>query len=145
MAFEQLKDRIRETPISTIISHYIPLNKKGTALVALCPFHQDTKPSMNVNDSKGMFKCFACGQGGDAITFVKEYKKLDFVEALRELAGVLNLPFEEYQKEKKKNPRVEMAFRVLNAATKLYQKVAGQSPEHYQAFIEKRKLAPVLS
>jgi DNA primase len=141
MAFEQLKDRIRETPISTIISHYIPLNKKGTALVALCPFHQDTKPSMNVNDNKGMFKCFACGQGGDAITFVKEYKKLDFVEALRELAGVLNLPFEEYQKEKKKNPRLEMAFRVLNASTKLYQKVAGQNPEHYKAFIEKRKLS----
>jgi DNA primase len=140
MAFEQLKDRIRETPISTIISHYIPLNKKGTALVALCPFHQDTKPSMNVNDNKGMFKCFACGQGGDAITFVKEYKKLDFVEALRELAGVLNLPFEEYQKEKKKNPRLEMAFRVLDAATRLYKKVAEKNPEPYKEFLEKRKL-----
>jgi DNA primase len=142
MAFEQLKDRIRETPISTIISHYIPLTKKGTALVALCPFHSDTKPSMNVNDNKGMFKCFACGQGGDAITFVKEYKKIEFLDALKEIAGVLNIPFEEYQKEKKKNPRIEMAYRVLNAATKLYQKIAGQHPEHYVAFIEKRKLAP---
>ena len=69
MAYEVLKDKIKDQPISTIISHYIPLNKKGSALTALCPFHADTKPSMNVSDSKGMYKCFACGAGGDAITF----------------------------------------------------------------------------
>jgi DNA primase len=140
MAFEQLKDRIRESPISTVISHYIPLTKKGSALVALCPFHSDTRPSMNVNDNKGMFKCFACGQGGDAISFVKEYKKLEFIDALKEIASILNLPFEEYQKEKKKNPRMEMAFRVLDAATRLYQKVAQTGPTPYTEFLSQRQL-----
>ena len=105
MSFDQLKDRIRETPISTIISHYMTLNKKGTSLVGLCPFHADSKPSMNVSDAKGMFKCFACGAGGDAITFVKDFTKVDFVEALKDIAGKLGLPFEEYQKEKKKNAK----------------------------------------
>ena len=100
MAFEQLKDRIRETPISTIISHYMTLNKKGASLVGLCPFHADSKPSMNVSDAKGMFKCFACGAGGDAITFVKDFTKVEFVDALKDIAGKLGLPFEEYQKEK---------------------------------------------
>ncbi len=142
MAYEVLKDQIKDQPISTIISHYIPLNKKGSALTALCPFHADTKPSMNVSDSKGMYKCFACGAGGDAITFVKEFKRLDFVEALKEIAGILGLPFEDLQKDKKKNPRVEMAFRILNASAKIYNKVATTKPAPYTDFLTKRKLDP---
>jgi DNA primase len=116
------------------------LNKKGANLEGLCPFHPDSKPSLKVNDAKGMFKCFVCGAGGDAITFVKDFTKVEFVDALKDIAGKLGLPFEEFQKEKKKNPRVEMAFRVLNASVKLYKKVAAQNPEPYAAFIEKRKL-----
>jgi DNA primase len=142
MAFERLKDQIKESPLSMVISHYITLNKRGANLEGICPFHADTKPSLKVNDAKGMYKCFACGAGGDHITFVKEYKKLDYVETLKELANLLGLPFEEYQKEKKKNPKVEMAFRVLNASLKIYQKVAEQKPHHYVEFIEKRKLTP---
>lgn len=141
MAFEELKDRIKETPISMVIGNYISLNKRGSNLEAICPFHADTKPSLKVNDAKGMYKCFACSAGGDAITFVKEYKKVDFIEALRELAGLLGLPFEE-QKEKRKNPKVEMAFRVLNASLKLYKKVASQNPPIYTEFLAKRKLSP---
>jgi DNA primase len=134
-----LKDRIKETPISLVISHYITLNKRGANLEAICPFHSDTKPSLKINDAKGMYKCFACGAGGDAITFVKEYKRLEFVDALREISGLLGLHFEE-QKEKKKNPKVEMAFRVLNASAKLYKKVAAQNPPLYVEFLQKRKL-----
>lgn len=140
MAFDQLKDRIRETPISSVISHYMSLNKKGANLEGLCPFHPDSKPSLKVSDAKGMFKCFVCGAGGDAITFVKDFTKVEFVDALKDIAGKLGIPFEEYQKEKRKNPRLEMAFRVLNASVKLYKMVATQAPEPYSAFIEKRKL-----
>ncbi len=139
MAFEELKDRIKESPVSTVIGHYITLNKRGATLEAICPFHSDTKPSLKVNDTKGMYKCFACGAGGDAITFVKEYKKVEFVDALREIAGILGFPFEEL-KEKKKNPKVEMAFRVLNASVKLYKKVASQNPPLFSEFIKKRQL-----
>jgi DNA primase len=139
VAFEVLKDRIKETPVSMVISNYMTLNKRGATLEGICPFHADTKPSLKVNDAKGMYKCFACGAGGDAITFVKEFKRLEFVDALREIAGLLGLPFEE-QKERKKNPKVEMAFRVLNASVKLYKKVAGQEPLPYSEFLTKRKI-----
>ncbi len=141
MAFEQLKDRIKESPVSMVLSHYMSLNKKGANLEGICPFHPDTKPSLKVNDAKGMYKCFVCGAGGDAITFVKEFKRVEFVDALREIAGILGLPFEE-QKEKKKNPKIEMAFRVLNASVKLYKKVAATQPVPYTEFLEKRKLDP---
>lgn len=141
MAYQELKDRIKESPVSLVIGNYISLNKRGTNLEAICPFHSDTKPSLKVNDAKGMYKCFACGAGGDAITFVINFKRIEFVDALREIAGILGLPFEE-QKDKRKNPRIEMAFRVLNAATRLYQKVASTGPAAYVEFLEKRKLKP---
>ncbi len=95
-----------------------------------------------MNDGKGMYKCFVCGAGGDAITFVMAFKRIEFVDALRDIASILGLPFEEYQKEKKKNPKVEMAFRVLNASTKLYKKVASADPPPYTEFLERRKLDP---
>lgn len=141
MAYEFLVDQIRTAPISTVIGSYISLTKRGANLEAICPFHADTKPSLKVNDAKGLYKCFACSAGGDAITFVKEYKKIEFIEALKEIAKILGLPFEEIQKEKKKNPKLEMAFRVLNASVKLYKKVSTQSPPAFNEFVEKRKLS----
>jgi DNA primase catalytic core len=52
----------------------------------VCPFHNDRHPSMNVNPRMGIYKCFACGAGGDVIKFVQEFEKLSFVEALRQVA-----------------------------------------------------------
>src|ERR1043165_7958259 len=122
-----------------VLTRYMPLSKKGANLEGLCPFHPDSKPSLKVNDAKGMYKCFVCGEGGDAITFVMKFKALEFVEALREISGILGLPFEE-AKEKKKNPKIEMAFRVLNASVKIYKKVASGNPLPYTEFLTKRKL-----
>jgi DNA primase len=140
VANEGLKERIKDSPISMVIGQFMSLNKKGANLEGLCPFHSDTKPSLKVNDAKGMYKCFVCGAGGDAISFVKDLKKVEYFEALKDCATILGLPYEEYQKDKKKNPRVEMAFRVLNASQKLYRKVAEAKPQPYVDFIEKRKL-----
>lgn len=140
MAYEQLKDQIKQASIVDIIGRYIPLSKKGANHEGVCPFHSDTKPSLKVNDVKGLYKCFACGAGGDAITFVKDFKHLEYVDTLRELANILGLPFEEYQKEKKVDPKLEMSFRVLNAATKLYQKVASEEPFRFVEFCQKREL-----
>jgi DNA primase len=119
----------------------MPLKRSGSGLVGLCPFHPDSKPSMTVTDSKGMFKCFACGAGGDHIKFVMDYKKLDFIEALKECAQILGLHFEEIQKHIKKDPRVEMAIRVLNASLRIYEKVAAARPKEFTDFLEKRKLS----
>lgn len=141
MAYGDLKDRIKESPISLVISQFVPLKRSGSSLVGLCPFHPDSKPSMTVTDAKGMFKCFACGAGGDHIRFVMDYKKIEFVEALKECAQILGLHFEEVQKQIKKDPRVEMAVRVLNASLRIYEKVAAAKPKEFTDFLEKRKLS----
>lgn len=79
-------EQIQTIPISTIISKYIPLTQKGNKMEGMCPFHPDTKPSLKINDDKGMFKCFTCGVGGDGILFVMGYKRILFFEAINEIA-----------------------------------------------------------
>lgn len=77
--------------IVEIISEHVSLHKKGKELVSLCPFHDDHSPSMYVSPVKQIFKCFACGAGGDVFKFVQMRENLSFtqaVERLGERAGI---------------------------------------------------------
>jgi DNA primase len=77
--------------IVDVVGEHVSLKKKGRELVGLCPFHEDHKPSMNVNPVKQIFKCFACGAGGDVLKFVQMREGLTFpqaVERLAERAGI---------------------------------------------------------
>lgn len=72
--------------IVEVIGEYIPLTKRGQNLIGLCPFHNDTTPSLTVNSAKGIYKCFACDVSGDIITFLQDYLKITFLEAVQMLA-----------------------------------------------------------
>lgn len=72
--------------IVDVISEHVSLKKKGREMVGLCPFHDDHKPSMNVNSVKQIFKCFACGAGGDVFKFVQMRENLTFPQAIERLA-----------------------------------------------------------
>ncbi len=81
------KQRILDaTDIVQLVEEHIALKKAGREFVGLCPFHDDHKPSMTVVPTKQIFKCFSCGAGGDALTFVMDYHGMTFPEALRFLA-----------------------------------------------------------
>lgn len=85
--------------IVEVISEYLPLTKKGKNYLALCPFHDDTTPSMNISSEKQIYKCFACGAGGDVIGFVKDYQKVSYSQALSILAKRSNIDLD-FQPEK---------------------------------------------
>ena len=77
--------------IVDVVSEHVSLKKNGREMVGLCPFHEDHKPSMNVSPVKQIFKCFACGAGGDVLKFVQMRENLTFpqaVERLAERAGI---------------------------------------------------------
>ncbi|MHC5018382.1 MAG: CHC2 zinc finger domain-containing protein [Planctomycetota bacterium] len=77
--------------IVDVISEHLNLEKKGKEMVGLCPFHADHKPSMSVSPVKQIFKCFACGAGGDVLKFVQMKENLTFpqtVERLAQRAGI---------------------------------------------------------
>lgn len=105
-AWSSLKEKIHLIPISNIISKFIPITKKGANFEGICPFHKDTHPSLKVNDSKNLFKCFACGIAGDSVGFVMEFKKLSFKEALESIANDFNLSIPTKQ-QKKINPKIQ--------------------------------------
>jgi DNA primase len=80
--------RVREaTNLRDVVSQYVQLKRVGRRWVGLCPFHAEKTGSFNVNEENGLFKCFGCGKGGDAITFMREIEHLDFVGAVEWLAG----------------------------------------------------------
>lgn len=74
------------TDIVRLIGEHVTLRAKGREYVGLCPFHDDHKPSMSVVPVKQIYHCFSCGAGGNAITFVREFHKMGFREALEHLA-----------------------------------------------------------
>jgi DNA primase len=85
---------LQNIPIESYISKYVQLKKKGNNFWAICPFHSEKSPSFSVSPEKGIFKCFGCGKGGNVITFVQEYERVDFVEALKLLSEYSGIPLE---------------------------------------------------
>ena len=137
MALSDLKDIIKETPLSQIIGSFIPLKIKGNVIEGLCPFHPDKHPSLKVNDQKKLFMCFACQTGGDAITFVQKFRGIGFIDALKEIASILSLDFSAFEEEKKISPKLDMAKKLLSRAVKIFRK---SSHPIYEKFLMDRKL-----
>ena len=77
--------------IVDVIGGFIPLKRSGVNYTCCCPFHSEKSPSFIVSPQKQIYKCFGCGAGGDVITFVKEYKKIEFKEAVSELCEMYHL------------------------------------------------------
>ena len=81
------KDRIlAATRIEEVVGDFIALKRRGANWWGICPFHQDKRPSLAVSPSKGIFKCFACGESGNAVSFVMKHEHLTYAEALKYLA-----------------------------------------------------------
>lgn len=93
---EEIKSNV---DIVEYIEQYVDLTAKGSNHVGLCPFHDDSDPSFKVSPSKGIFKCFGCGKGGNIFNFVTLYHKVDFGEAIRILSDYLGLKEPDGHKE----------------------------------------------
>lgn len=86
-----IDDLLARTDIVDLIDSKVGLKKTGKDYQACCPFHNEKSPSFTVSQDKQFYHCFGCGANGNAISFIMEYDKLEFVDAIEELAGLLNL------------------------------------------------------
>lgn len=86
-----INDLIARTDIVELINHKVPLKKNGKNHSACCPFHNEKSPSFTVSRDKQFYHCFGCGAHGNAIDFLMEYDRLEFVDAIEELAGQFGL------------------------------------------------------
>jgi len=120
--------------IVEVVSHYIEVKKMGASFKSCCPFHQEKTPSFVLNANKGYFHCFGCGISGDAIKFVMDYEKLNYIEALEKLAQFYNITLEYTDKIKKSDD-----FKILNFMNDYYQNMLNPEVESY---IKKRGITP---
>ncbi len=84
---ETIIDQVRlSIDIVDIVGDHVALTRRGKNFVGLCPFHDDSTPSLNVSQEKQIYKCFACGAGGNSFTFLRDIENISFIEAVRQLA-----------------------------------------------------------
>jgi DNA primase len=91
-------DRIMEAAqgqITDVISEFVHLKKRGINYIGNCPFHNEKTPSFIVSPHKGIFKCFGCGKGGNAVNFLMEHEQVSFVDAIRTLGRKFHIHIEE--------------------------------------------------
>ena len=109
---EEVKEK---ADIVDVISEHIVLKKKGKEFVGICPFHDDTKPSMTVSPSKQFYYCFSCGAGGNSIKFLMEFTRANFSEVVFSLAKKNNINIESLD-----GPQDEAYKRQLSRKEELY-------------------------
>lgn len=115
-------DRILEaTNIVDVISEYVSLRKAGTSYKGLCPFHDDRTPSFSVSPAKGVYKCFSCGEAGNAVNFIMKHDQMTYPEALKVLAKKYGIEVKERElttEEKQLENERESMFLVNEWAAK---------------------------
>jgi DNA primase len=118
--------------IEEVVSDFVSLKRRGSNLLGLCPFHQEKTPSFSVSPSKGIFKCFGCGKGGDAARFIMEHEHYSYPEAIRYLAKKYNIDIEEREQTPEEivamNERERM-FNLNDFASKYYSSTLFESDE----------------
>ena len=138
------EDVLKHADIVQVISSYLPLVKQGKNYKAVCPFHDDTNPSLVVSPEKQFFKCFVCGTSGTAISFVQKYEHISYGEAIKKVADIVNYHpegLESIAKPKKVDERKESLLKCLYDLT-LYYQFALNTPEGKEGldYFEERKL-----
>ena len=115
-SFEELISLIKDRlDIVDIVSQFVALKKSGANYWGLCPFHNDTKPSMSVSPSKGIYKCFSCGAGGDALNFLVKIQNREYKDVIFELAEKYGI---ELPKKLNKNPEAKNQKKEMMKACK---------------------------
>src|SRR3954467_12481008 len=133
--------RIKDTSVEAVkaaaeivplVEDYVRLRKAGGTYKGLCPFHQERTPSFTVTPARGTFKCFGCGEGGDAISFVEKIENTDFVGAIEHLAKRFGIAieYEEISPEADQaRRRKERLTQLLERATGFYERLLWESEQ----------------
>jgi len=96
MIYQDTINKIMDTArIEEVVGDFVSLKKRGTSLIGNCPFHNEKTPSFHVSVTKGIYKCFGCGKGGDSVRFIMDHEKYSYPEALKFLAQKYNIEVEE--------------------------------------------------
>ncbi|MBP5377230.1 MAG: DNA primase, partial [Bacteroidaceae bacterium] len=126
-------DRIIDAAnIVDVVSEYVTLRRAGANYKGLCPFHDDKTPSFHVSPAKGICKCFACGEGGNAVHFIMKMEQLSYIEALRFLGKKYGIEIEEKEitpEQRQQLNEREAMFNINEWASQYYHKLLKENPD----------------
>ncbi len=134
---QEVKDK---ADIVDVISEHIVLKKKGKEFVGICPFHDDSKPSMTVSPAKQFYYCFSCGAGGNSIKFLMEFTRNNFTDVVLSLAkkndiNVINIDGPQQDIYKKQLSRREELYKILHVSKEWFKSQLnnslGKEAHHY--------------
>lgn len=120
---EKINEIRSSVDIVDVIGNYLPLERKGRNYMAVCPFHNDTHPSMSISPEKQIYKCFVCHHGGNVFTFLKDYLKISYIEAVKMVAEMGHVDIHEFDFPEKKvqvDKEKEPFYLMHEEANKIY-------------------------
>lgn len=134
---DELRQRLS---LVDVISRRVPLVKKGQNYWGCCPFHNEKTPSFSVNEDKGFYHCFGCGEHGDIISFTMKSQNINFIEAIKELADMAGIKMPEIkQKTPQQIEAEENYIKITDDAAKIYQDLLfSESGKHALEYIKNR-------
>lgn len=144
--FDLVKEIKERADIVDVISYYLSsVQKKGKGYVAVCPFHDDHDPSMQISKDKQSFHCFVCQTGGDVFTFVQKYDKCSFEEAVRKVCDIIGFDDPRLHKQvyqKKIDENLVPVYNCINELQKYYvYALTTEEGKIARDYLEKRKLS----
>jgi len=141
---EQFLEELRfRNPIADVVRSYVPLQRAGSNLKGLCPFHSEKSASFVVYEKTNSYYCFGCGAGGDVITFVRSIDNLDYMDAVRSLAQRAGMPMPEDESDGEDRRLRERTLAINRETARFYYQCLA-SPEGKTArdYLRMRQLTP---
>ena len=132
-----IDDLLARTDIVELIGSRVPLKRQGREYSARCPFHDERSPSFTVSPIKQFYHCFGCGAHGTAISFLMNYDRLEFLDAVDELAKRVGVDVPRDTQQRNANPDSVDQYAALEAANRFFQKQLAASPKAL-AYFERR-------
>jgi len=122
-----IDDLLARTDIVEVVGSRVPLKRKGREYSAPCPFHDERTPSFYVSPTKQFYHCFGCGAHGTAISFLMNYDRLEFLDAVEELARRAGIEVPKETRQNNQDSDLRDQYAALEAAAKLFQRQLGES------------------
>lgn len=139
---QNLIEQIRHAnDIVEVVQTYLPLKHVGANWRGICPFHNDTTPSLYVSQPKQIFKCFACGKSGNVFGFVADHEKISFIEAVKRLAQRAGIQVPEYERTQTVSTKREQLLHIYKSARLFFSENLFTHGQHVLEYLDKRSFS----
>lgn len=136
-----ISNLLQNTNIVDVVGSYIQLKRSGSNYKACCPFHSEKTGSFLVSESKQIYKCFGCGKAGNVITFVRDYEKISFSDAVKKLADRINLQIPDTIQKKEKNSKIDLIYKIYDLTNHFFVENLKKHGSYAKKYLSSRQIS----